>query len=193
MNGRRRLSHLALALLFLTSCAPAPETDSAALDPLAAQRVFFEEMRSLCGQTFGGRTILAEESDTTFEPARLYFTVEECGEDELRMPFVVGDDPSRTWILRMEDNGLTFVHEHLRPDGTPYENSGFGGRASEEGSDVFQHFPDFQATEETPAAERRVWRLRLDREHEIFHYYLDRGGRPAYRLVFHLGPPSPAP
>ncbi|TVR53298.1 MAG: hypothetical protein EA421_11530 [Gemmatimonadales bacterium] len=187
------MSGLALALLFLNSCAPTDETAPVALDPLAAQRAFFEEMSSLCGQTFGGRTILAEESDTTFEPARLYFTVENCGDDELRMPFVVGDDDSRTWILSMEEGGLTFVHEHLRPDGTPYENSGFGGRASGEGSDVFQHFPDFQATEETPAAERRVWRLRLDREYEIFHYYLDRGGRPAYRLVFHLGPPSPAP
>lgn len=193
-RGRRGPSILtvAVSLLLVPGCAPAGEAPPAGADPLAAQRAFFDEIRSLCGQTFGGRTILAEETDTTFEPARLYFTVEECGDNELRMPFVVGEDDSRTWILRMEDDGLSFLHEHLRPDGTEYENSGFGGHASDEGSADFQHFPDFHATDETPAAERRVWRLRLDREHEIFHYYLDRGGRPAYRLVFHLGPPSPS-
>jgi hypothetical protein len=149
-------------------------------------------MREMCGQTFGGRTIYAEETDETFEPARLYFVVQECGEDELRIPFVVGGDASRTWILRMGDEGLSFIHEHVRDDGTEYDTSGFGGHASDDGSATFQHFPDFWTTDETPAAERRVWRLRIDREHDLFVYYLDRGGRPAYRLVFHLGPPSPA-
>jgi hypothetical protein len=191
---RRISSPTALVLLvpvLLAACRPGEDAGPGDLDPLAAQHAFFETMRGLCGQTFGGRTIFAEVSDTTFEPARLYFTVEECGDQELRMPFVVGGDHSRTWILRMGEEGLTFLHEHLRADGTEYENSGFGGHASPEGSSTFQHFPDHQATAETPPELRRVWRLRLDREHELFHYYLDRGGRPAYRLLFHLGPPSP--
>lgn len=169
-----------------------PATGSDPGDPAEAQRAFFENMRAMCGQTFGGRTVFAEEGDTTFEPARLYFVVEECDGDELRMPFVVGGDASRTWVLTLDDDGLTFHHEHLRDDGTEYETSGFGGRASDDGTALFQHFPDFWATEATPAAERRVWRLRIDPEHDLFVYYLDRGGRLAYRLVFHLGPPSPA-
>jgi hypothetical protein len=158
---------------------------------IEAQRAFFENMRAMCGQTFGGRTVHAEAHDRTFEPARLFFVVEECSEDELRIPFIVGDDDSRTWILEMGDEGLTFRHEHLRPDGTPHEVSGFGGHATRDGTATFQSFPDFWMTEETPAAERRVWRLAIDREHDLFVYYLDRGGEPAYRLVFHLGPPSP--
>ncbi len=179
--------------LILLGCAPMADTQARTGDPLAEQRAFFENMREMCGQTFGGRTIYAEEGDRTFEPARLYFTVEECGEDELRIPFIVGGDDSRTWILRMREEGLTFFHEHVREDGTEYETSGFGGHATRDGTATFQSFPDFWETEETPAAERRVWRLRIDREHDLFVYYLDRGGRPAYRLAFHLGPPSPAP
>jgi hypothetical protein len=175
----------------LFGCAPEAETREGADEPREAQRAFFETMREMCGQTFGGRTILAPETDDTFEPARLYFIVEACDEDELRIPFVVGGDASRTWILRLDEEGLSFVHEHLQPDGTEYENSGFGGHASEDGSATFQSFPDFWTTDETPAAERRVWRLRIDRENDLFVYYLDRGGEPAYRLVFHLGPPSP--
>jgi hypothetical protein len=180
-----------LLALALAACDPAPDTAEAAPDPLEAQAAFFQNMQEMCGQTFGGRTVLAEETDTTFEPARLYFIVEECTEDELRIPFIVGDDDSRTWVLQMGEDGLTFFHEHLQPDGTEYETSGFGGHASDDGSATFQHFPDFRATDETPAEEHRIWRLRIDREHDLFVYYLDRGGEPAYRLVFHLGPPSP--
>jgi hypothetical protein len=195
MPSRCSASLLAVAALSAGLIGGAPRPASAqdvATASRAAQRAFFENGRALCGQPFGGRTILAEAADTTFEPARLYFVMEQCGTDELRMPFIVGDDDSRTWILRLGDDGLTFTHQHLREDGSEYDNSGFGGHASNDGSASFQSFPDFRATDATPAAERRVWRLRIDREHDLFVYYLDRGGRPAYRLVFHLGAPSPA-
>jgi hypothetical protein len=162
-------------------------------DPAAAQRAFFENMRAFCGQTFGGRTILAPAEDRTFEPARLYMVVAECGENEIRVPFIVGDDASRTWIFQLRDGRLTFFHRHVRPDGTEHEVSGFGGHASDDGKASFQSFPDFWATDDTAEAERRVWRLRIDEPNDLFVYYLDRGGQPAYRLVFWLGPPSPAP
>jgi len=159
---------------------------------LAAQRAFFENLRALCGQTFGGRTIFAPVTDRTFEPARLYMVVKDCDGDEIRIPFIVGEDASRTWVFQMRKDSLKFFHEHLRPDGTAHEPSGFGGNATADGSPVFQSFPDFDATADTPPAERRVWRLRLDTEHKLFVYYLDRGGLPRYRLVFHMGPASPA-
>lgn len=168
-----------------------PRAAAQVADDADPRRVFFERMRALCGQTFGGRTILSPATDRTFEPVRLFFTVESCGEDKLRIPFIVGDDDSRTWVLRMDEEGLTFFHEHLRSDGTPHEVSGFGGHATREGSEIFQSFPDFWADEETPPAEHRIWRLAFEPEHDLFVYYLDRGGEPAYRLVFYLGPPSP--
>jgi hypothetical protein len=188
---------LATGVIGCTAASPAkaPEpieqVSEAKRDPLADQRAFFENLRSLCGQTFGGRTILAPVTDRVFEPARLYMEVKDCGADVIRIPFIVGDDDSRTWIFHMRAEGLTFFHQHLRPDGSEYEVSGFGGHATEDGSPVFQSFPDFWATADTPLAERRVWRLRLDSDHGLFVYYLDRGGLPLYRLTFHLGPASP--
>jgi hypothetical protein len=139
----------ALAAALITgACAPAV-ADPEPAGGVDAQRAFFENMRGMCGQTFGGRTVYAEAHDRTFEPARLFFVVEECDEEELRIPFIVGDDDSRTWILRMGEEGLTFSHEHLRPDGAPHDVSGFGGHATTDGSATFQSFPDFWATEET--------------------------------------------
>jgi hypothetical protein len=186
---RRTLASIALAAS--AACATAREVPETR--PAAAQRAFFENLRGFCGQTFGGRTILAPAEDRTFEPSRLYMVVAECEADEIRVPFIVGDDASRTWIFQMRDDRLTFFHRHLRPDGTEYEVSGFGGHASEHGTATFQSFPDLWATEATPAAEHRIWRLRIDEPNRLFVYYLDRGGQPAYRLVFWLGPPSPLP
>jgi hypothetical protein len=208
MNATNRLARsstltkvtlvLAMAIAGCTATSPpngavAPVVPIAATarDPLADQRAFFENLRALCGQTFGGRTILAPVTDRTFEPARLYMVVKDCEGDEIRIPFIVGKDASRTWVFQMRKDGLKFFHEHLRPDGTEYELSGFGGHATEDGSPVFQSFPDFGATVDTPVAERRIWRLRLDTDHRLFVYYLDRGGLPLYRLAFHMGTASP--
>jgi len=152
-------------------------------DPLAEQRAFFENLRALCGQTFGGRTILAPVKDRTFEPARLYIVVKECKADEIRVSFIVGDDASRTWVFHLRNDGLKFTHEHLRPDGTAYELSGFGGNAAKGGSPVYQSFPYFANNADTPLAQRQTWRLRLDTEHEVFLYYLDMGGAPLYQLA----------
>jgi hypothetical protein len=186
------LAPLLLPLLIATALPAGATADPpGADDPLDRQRGFFENLRAMCGQTFGGRTILAPVTDETFEPARLFMVVEHCEEDEIRVPFIVGDDDSRTWVFQMRQQGLTFFHEHLRPDGTEHDVSGFGGHASPEGTATFQSFPDFWATEETPPAEHRIWRLAIDEEHDLFVYYLDRGGAPAYRLVFYLGEPSP--
>jgi hypothetical protein len=111
----------ALAAALITgACAPVV-ADPEPAGGVDAQRAFFENMRGMCGQTFGGRTVYAEAHDRTFEPARLFFVVEECDEEELRIPFIVGDDDSRTWILRMGGGGAHLSHEHLRPDGTPHE------------------------------------------------------------------------
>ncbi len=114
------LANVALVLAIATSgctatappkaaVAPAEPVSAAALDPLANQRAFFENLRALCGQTFGGRTILAPVTDRTYEPARLYMVVKDCAGDEIRIPFIVGEDASRTWVFQMRKDGLKFL------------------------------------------------------------------------------------
>jgi hypothetical protein len=182
---------LLLVAVPLWGCTPSDPAPQSAATPREAQQAFFQRLGALCGQTFGGRTILAPPTDTIFEPARLYMVGEACGENEIRVRFIVGEDDSRTWVFHLGNDGLAFFHEHLQEDGTEYENSGFGGNASDEGTATFQSFPDFRATAETPPSEHRIWRLRFDEAHDLFVYYLDRGGEPAYRLVFFMGEASP--
>jgi len=43
----------------------------------------------------------------------------DCSDKEIRIPFRVGEDKSRTWILSLDDRGLLFRHDHRHADGTP--------------------------------------------------------------------------
>jgi hypothetical protein len=173
--------------------APSPDTDGATaaghLSGISPQQAFFDHMASLCGQEFPGRAVIAPESDPTFRPAFLGMRIEQCGPSEIRIPFLVDGDGSRTWILTLDDGDLVFTHEHMLEGDTLSSNSGWGGRAvAGSGTASFQHFPDHRwDPEQVPEARRSHWRMRLDPEHGQFVYYLDRGAEPAYRLVFHLG------
>jgi hypothetical protein len=194
MNGRWRNVMTGMTTLLVVGLMAACGQDEATagedvgLDGRAAQDAFFEELASRCGDEYPGRAIIAPESDDTFHPAYLGMHIAECDDREIRIVFPVDEDRSRTWVIERSDEGLLFTHEHAREDGTLYENSGWGGWATDRGTALFQHFPDHRWTPDRgPEEERSVWRLRIDPVNGQFVYYLDRGLRPAYRLVFHMG------
>lgn len=187
----RRLLVLAVGIAMVT---PACDGDNgrveedAALGGREAQNAFFEGLAERCGDQYPGRAILAPASDEVFHPAYLGMHIADCDDEEIRITFLVDDDASRTWVIERSDEGLLFTHEHAREDGTLYEASGWGGWATNDGTSLFQHFPDHRWTPERgPEDSRSIWRLRLDPLNGQFVYYLDRGLTPAYRLVFHMG------
>lgn len=170
----------------LAACGSAPAEESPAVSP---QQAFFDQMAARCGDEYPGRAVIAPESDPTFRPAFLGMRIESCTETQIRIPFLVDGDESRTWVLTLEDGDLVFTHEHMLEGDTLSSNSGWGGRAEAgTGTALFQHFPDHRwDPERVPQENRSHWRMRLDPDHGQFVYYLDRGIVPAYRLVFHMG------
>jgi hypothetical protein len=172
-----------------SATAATAATSEAGAGGASPQQAFFDHMASLCGQEFPGRAVIAPESDPTFRPAFLGMRIERCEESEIRIPFLVDGDESRTWILTLDGDDLVFTHEHMLEGDTLSSNSGWGGRAvAGSGTALFQHFPDHRwDPEQVPESRRSHWRMRLDPDHGQFVYYLDRGIEPAYRLVFHLG------
>ena len=59
---------------------------------------FMTAIAQHCGQAFAGRvsTDVPQQADSSFAGKELIMHVRECGEDELKVPFHVGDDHSRT-------------------------------------------------------------------------------------------------
>src|SRR3546814_12097458 len=74
---------------------------------------------------------------------------------ELRVPFHVGDDHSRTWVITRTADGLRLKHDHRHADGSEDVLTMYSGDTDAPGSAVRQEFPvdaesiaQFEGTEE---------------------------------------------
>jgi hypothetical protein len=168
-------SPLLVTLLVLAGCGRA-NTDPATEPPRSSHAAFFAELKALCGLAFEGSLLEGNESDASFAEQRLVMHVRECSEEEVRIPFHVGEDRSRTWLLTRLEDGLRLKHDHRHEDGSEDEITWYGGDTSSEGTD---HVQEFLADEHTgrmlPAAATNIWTVEIH-PGEAFVYRLRREG-----------------
>ncbi|MFN3387295.1 MAG: hypothetical protein ACK40O_00050 [Allosphingosinicella sp.] len=179
------------AALALAGCATAP----AAQSPQAA---FFERLSGLCGQAFEGRIASPPvEADASFAGKRLVMHVRDCGADEIRIPFHVGDDRSRTWVVTRTETGLRLKHDHRHADGSEDRLTQYGGDTVSEGTAARQEFPadafskDLFIRENIPVSTANVWAMEVA-PGRLFAYELRRPDR-FFRVDFDLARPVAAP
>ena len=96
------------AIIALMACQPKVE--------ISAQDVFFEDIKSHCGKAYAGKLVSKDEADADFAGKQMIMHVRECSDTELRIPFHVDDDHSRTWVIIKTDNGLRLKHDHRHED-----------------------------------------------------------------------------
>ncbi len=109
------------------------------------QDVFWEKLHSYCGKSFEGK-ITSSGKNEGFDGKRLIMHVKSCSENELKIPFFVGDDRSRTWVLTKSHEGILLKHDHRHENGSPEEQTMYGGLATNSGNDTMQFFPADQET-----------------------------------------------
>jgi len=120
--------------------------------------IFWKELNLLCGKSFEGNIIAGSANDTTFAEKKLIMHVRKCSENEIKIPFFVGEDRSRTWILTRTEQGIILKHDHRHNDGTPDKVTMYGGHTSNYGSKIRQVFPaDKETAVMLPAAIGNVW------------------------------------
>jgi hypothetical protein len=164
-----------------------PQEGSAASTQAKLQRAFFENLKKLCGQRFEGETAFPPDKDHPLAGKKLVMFVETCRQKEIRIPFLVGEDKSRTWILTVTNEGLLFKHDHRHADGTPDKITMYGGLAAPNGTQYMQSFPADAATAKLiPEAATNVWTLQIIPEKKQFMYYLERNREPRYKALFNL-------
>lgn len=171
-------SATSLVLLGALLGAPAAMAANAAGDP---KQVFFANLQSLCGATFeGGTTFILPEAKATWEGKTLVAKVASCTSDEIRIPLQVGEDRSRTWIIRRAPNGgLLLTHDHRHADGTPDKQTNYGGAASDSGTPLVAHFhADAYTANLIPGAATNVWHVSLAPDGSRLNYSLERDGKP---------------
>jgi len=138
-----------------------------------------------CGKSYEG-TISQGMGNDSFDGKTLIMHVRSCKENEIRIPFFVGENRSRTWILRLQDGKIQLKHDHRKPDGSEDKITQYGGAASNTGLANIQVFPaDEETAELIPAAATNVWWITLNED--IFSYNLKRiGSKSNFTVEFDL-------
>ena len=180
---RRILIRFAGSLLLAASLVSASAKADDAADARKAQKLFFENLSKICGERFEGVTEFPQDPKHDFAGKKLVIHVESCADNEVRIPFHVGEDTSRTWLLKLSDEGLLLKHDHRHADGTPDEVTMYGGWATE-GNEWRQRFAaDGETAKLIPEAATNVWTLEFDAAAGRFIYALERNGQPRYKAV----------
>jgi hypothetical protein len=193
-------SLLLAAAVFGVACGsqePAPQVAVAEQHPADA---FLARIAGHCGQAFAG-AVISDAPATANDPftgRALVMHVRECGAGELKIPFHVGDDHSRTWVLTRTDTGLRLKHDHRHEDGSPDAVTMYGGDTAAPGSLIRQEFPvDAESItmferEGLAAAVTNVWAMEIE-PGQRFLYELSRPGGRRFQVEFDLTTPVPAP
>lgn len=174
-----------VASLALAACATGPSARPA--------DAFFARLQALCGQSFAGRVVTTDPADADFAGKRLVMRVEGCTATEVRIPFSVGEDRSRTWIVTRTADGVRLKHDHRHADGTEDTLSRYGGDTETRGTAARQEFPAdaFSRTlflgKGNPASVTNVWAMEVH-PGETFAYELRRPNRH-FRVEFDLTKP----
>ena len=204
VNVRKFISGKLIGAATLLFVALALSTADAKAQTTAPNDVFWGELEKLCGKAFAG-TIAADTSNSPdFAGKPLVMHVRSCTKNVIRIPFHVGDDRSRTWVLTRKGGRILLKHDHRHKDGKPDAVTMYGGWTTNPGMATRQFFPADEDTARVvpppagnaPSAAANVWWIELVTG-EHFSYNLRRlGGERLFSVKFDLtkaieAPPAP--
>ena len=175
--------------------APVSESPTIETTGAALADQFMDALRPHCGKAYTGQVVSTDEADADFAAKPLKMHVRSCTADEIRIPFHVGDDRSRTWVITRTADGLRLKHDHRHEDGTEDAVTQYGG---DSGSITLQRttFPvdqesiDLFLKEGLDVSVTNIWAL--DITPSLFAYELSRENR-FFRTEFDLTAPVSTP
>jgi hypothetical protein len=130
---------------------------SFAQDEKANHLLFWEKLEQHCGKAYAGKVATAP-VPKDFQQQDLVMHFKSCGEGQIRIPFVVGKNRSRTWIFTLNDSSIQLKHDHRHEDGIPDDITMYGGTSPNTGFAELQYFPaDQETTDLIPFAAGNVW------------------------------------
>jgi hypothetical protein len=200
LPGVAARSALLAATAFAVACGGAePPPQVTGVEPHPAD-AFLARIAGHCGEAYAGAVIsdVPATANDPFTGRALVMHLRECSAGEIRIPFHVGDDHSRTWVLTRTDTGLRLKHDHRHEDGSPDAVTMYGGDTTTPGSLVRQEFPvDAESIkmferEGLAAAVTNVWAMEIE-PGKRFLYELSRPGGRRFQVEFDLTTPVPPP
>ena len=163
---------------------------------IPTQDAFFNAISELCGNAYLGTVTVDTANTESFANKELIMHVRRCDETQLQIPFHVGEDASRTWLITKTGSGLSLKHDHRHSDGTEDVLTQYGGHTVDAGRAQVQSFPADQYSKELfvenaiPQSVGNTWQMYIYPDR--FTYRLIRQGRE-FRVDFDLTDPVETP
>jgi hypothetical protein len=168
----------------------------APLVSIASHDAFFENLKQHCGNAYAGKVTVDNQDNGAFSGKKLVMHVRQCSDSELQIPFHVGNDASRTWLITKTGSGLSLKHDHRMSNGEYDVSTMYGGHTIDAGWANAQSFPADQYSKELfvkqgiPQSNNNIWQMFV--YPEMFTYRLIREGRE-FRVDFDLSKPIDLP
>ena len=170
--------------------------EPAPLVSIPTHDAFFNAIKAHCGKAYAGKVTVDNAPGDAFSNKPLVMYVRKCSDTELQVPFYVGDDASRTWIIKKTGSGLSLKHDHRHQDGSMDESTMYGGHTIDAGYNQVQSFPADQYSKELfaelgiPQSNTNIWQMYI--YPDKFSYRLIREGRE-FRVDFDVTKPIKLP
>jgi hypothetical protein len=185
---RPRLPALVPLAALSLACADQPA-------PTTPTEQFWTSLTALCGQAYAGTITEAIAGDTAFADKALVMHVRSCSDSVILVPFHVGEDRSRTWVLTRTAEGLRLKHDHRHADGSEDAVTQYGGDAPlDRITAASVEFPaDAFTAQLIPAAATNVWTVMVEPGVRYVYALRREGTDRRFRVDFDLSTPVPAP
>jgi len=182
--SKMKMKYIAFIALFIS-------LNGFAQKPISKLDSFWNALQQHCGKAYEGIIISGATAD--FKDKKLVMHVKACEENRIRIPFNVGDNRSRTWVLTKTKSGIILKHDHRHEDGSEDAVTQYGGTTTNEGFSNMQIFPaDIQTQKTIPAAASNVWWITIN--DSSFTYNLRRiGSDRLFTVAFNLKQPIETP
>ncbi len=132
-------------LFFVTFIMLSTYADAQPQNKTAAQK-FLHQLNQHCGKSFYGKIISGGKIGDGFTGETLIIRIDKCQNNAINIPFFVGENKSRTWLLTETNGILKLKHDHRHEDGSADKITMYGGTSTNEGLDSLQMFPADAAT-----------------------------------------------
>lgn len=184
-----------LCCAMLVGCATLPAPQIAPAD------AFLANLRTLCGNAYAGRVLVdtpPSPGNNAFAGKPLLMHVRDCSADTIRIPFHVGEDRSRTWVITRTAAGVRLKHDHRHADGSADKVTQYGGDTVDPGTAGRQAFRVDVASvamfqrEGLVASVSNTWAIEIAPGRSLV-YELSRPGGRLFRVEFDLRTPVPTP
>ena len=154
---------------------------------------FWQQLKRHCGKTYEGTVTSGATANDGFSGKRLIMHVLSCSDDQLLIPFNVGENRSRTWILTKKMDKIELKHDHRHEDGSKDVVTMYGGTSTNSGLPGIVMFPADQQTVQTiPAAATNIWWMTINQN--TFTYNLRRiGSDRLFTVTFDVTKPIEKP